>query len=78
MTTEFSTAQGREPEIEQPASPALRHILIVAAVVIGLGLLPFISGLLGALMIHVVVRPIFLSLRRWLPRRVETSRTTSA
>ncbi|MEO8619466.1 MAG: AI-2E family transporter [bacterium] len=60
------------PSTERPAqgAPTLRRFVYVIGAAVLLGVLPFLSGLLGALMLYVMMRPLHERLARRAPPRV--------
>jgi predicted PurR-regulated permease PerM len=58
------------PEGSFQGAPALRRLVYVIGAAILLGVLPFLSGLLGALMLYVMMRPLHERLVRRAPPRV--------
>jgi predicted PurR-regulated permease PerM len=70
------TARARDvemmPTLESPASGALalRRLLLAVAAAVLLGLTPFLSGLVGALMLYVMTRHLHERFERVVPSRV--------
>ena len=53
-----------------------RRLLVVIGVACLVGLVPVLSGLVGALMLYVIMRPVYRRASRVLPRRVSAFATT--
>jgi predicted PurR-regulated permease PerM len=54
----------------EPGRQTLRRLLIVVAVAVLLGVLPFLSGLVGSLILYVITRGLHRRLTRFAPPRV--------
>lgn len=57
-------------ETQSAAAVVLRRVLLVALIAIVIGLVPFLSGLVGALILATIVKAPYDGLSRILPRRV--------
>jgi len=57
-------------DVENAATKSLRRLLIVIAAVIAIGVVPFISGLVGALILFAVTRRLHVQFSRVVPPRV--------
>lgn len=54
----------------EPGARAIRRLLLIVAAAVLLGILPFLSGLVGSLILYVVTRRLHARLSRVVPQRV--------
>jgi predicted PurR-regulated permease PerM len=62
----------------EPGGPTLRRLLVVVAVAVLIGLIPFLSGLVGALILYVITRGLHRRLARVIPPRAAAFTITLA